>query len=449
MPAKVILTVTKGRLNQQKFEFDSRTTCIIGRATDCYPRIPNDKDHQIISRYHCFLDINPPDIRIRDLGSLHGTYVNNKIIGQRQPDQTPEEGSKMNFLEQDLKEGDSIELGNTEFRVSVEVDSQIAPKPNVRVGSNNIQNLLERANAGESNLAGIKGYIFLKKLGEGGCGEVYLVRHQQTGKLVALKTMRPTVRANSFHVKMFLREAENTKALNHPNVIQLMDCFFEDDIFFFTLEYCNGGSVNDLMKQRGGKLSVDEAVPIILQTLDGLNHAHNVEIPYVKKGGPRSGAFGERSLGKVRGLVHRDIKPANIFLSNTGDTIIAKLGDYGLAKAFDLAGLSGQTMTGTKGGTPSFMCQQQVKDFKYAKPEVDMWATAASLYNMLTGAYPRDLKGNNQLAAILATKPVPIRQRNASIPKPLADLIDLALIDEPKIHFRNALAFKQALLSVV
>lgn len=81
MSAKVILTITKGNLKGQKFEFDSRTTCIIGRADDCYPKIPDDEYHRTISRYHCLLDINPPNIRVRDFGSKNGTFVNGQKIG--------------------------------------------------------------------------------------------------------------------------------------------------------------------------------------------------------------------------------------------------------------------------------------------------------------------------------------------------------------------------------
>ena len=75
-----------------------------------------------------------------------------------------------------------------------------------------------------------------------------------------------------------------------------------------------------MLKKRGGKLPVQEAVEIILQVLDGLHYAHT-----------------------EKGLVHRDIKPANIFLTVYKGKIVAKLGDYGLAKAFNMAGLSGQS----------------------------------------------------------------------------------------------------------
>ena len=84
MPAKITLKVTQGKLNGQEFAFEDRTTCIMGRASDCSPRLPDDGHHTTIGRHHCLLDINPPDIRIRDFGSLNGTFINGMLIGQRE-----------------------------------------------------------------------------------------------------------------------------------------------------------------------------------------------------------------------------------------------------------------------------------------------------------------------------------------------------------------------------
>src|SRR5258708_6713982 len=119
MPARITLTFTQGKLTGKTIVFEERTTCIIGRGKDCYPRIPNEKDHETISRHHCLLDINPPDIRIRDFGSLNGTYVNGTKIGQREPGQMPEEAAQGSFPEHDLKEGDEIRLGSTVLCVSL------------------------------------------------------------------------------------------------------------------------------------------------------------------------------------------------------------------------------------------------------------------------------------------------------------------------------------------
>ncbi len=449
MSAKITLFVTEGNLKGQEYIFDERTTCIIGRAADCNPQLPDDQQHNTISRYHCLLDINPPLIRVRDFGSLNGTYVNGIKIGQRQANQTPEEAAKQKFPEHDLYSGDEIQLGNTVFQVSIEVATEagkITPDA-VTISIQEpeseeiIPRLVQQANAGDPNLAAIQDYTIVKLLGKGGFGAVYLVRHNQTGELVALKTMLPQVVASQSAVTMFLRETENTRALQHPNVVKLLDSGHFYGTFFFTIEYCNGGSVIDLIQERGRKLSIDEAVPIILQVLDGLTYAHSAEIPYVK--------LRDSSFGKGRGLIHRDLKPANIFLVNVNGSRIAKIGDYGLGKAFDIAGLSGQTLTGTKGGTPCFLPRQQVINFKYAKPEVDIWATCASLYYMITGDMPRNFNNEDPFLTVLKYPAVPIRQRDNSIPTRLAEVIDLALIDNPEITFKNAADFKQALLSAM
>jgi eukaryotic-like serine/threonine-protein kinase len=247
--------------------------------------------------------------------------------------------------------------------------------------------------------------------------------------------------SNEYVVNMFLREIENTKALRHPNIVTLRDYGKSEDLFFFTLDYCNQGSVADIMRGRKQAFSLDEALPIILQVLHGLEYAHTAPIPNIKL------ADGTYTAGQ--GLVHRDLKPANLFLTQIGSNIIAKIGDYGIAKAFDLAGLSGLSMSGTMAGTPYFMSRPQLINFKYSKPEVDVWATAACLYYMLTCTYPRDFSDPSKepFRLVLETSAVPLRQRNPSIPKPLAEAIDHALIDQPAIPFKTAAEFRQALES--
>lgn len=455
MPPKITLTITQGKLQGQQFIFDCRTTCIVGRSADCNPQLPDDQENRIISRYHCLLDINPPAIRVRDFGSKNGTYVNNQKIGQRQADQTPEEGAKLIFSEYDLQDGDEIKLGNTVLKIRISVDPQEINInnffPNTICVNNDttqppnllarIKHLLGLAESGDNNLIAIRGYEIIKLLGKGGFGEVYLAQHNQSGKRVALKMMLPAVVQSDRAVQMFLRETENTKALQHPNVVQLMNYGYSENIFFFTMEYCEGGSVFDLMRLSGGRLSIDIAVPIILQVLDGLQYTHNAEIPYVK--------LGDGGFGKGRGLVHRDLKPSNIFLAWIDEKLVAKIGDYGLSKAFDIAGLSGQTLTGTKAGTPVFIPRQQVLNFKYAQPDVDIWATAACLYYMLTGTFPRNFTSCEPFLAVLQNDPLPIKARNPLIGQHLAEVIDLALVEKPEIYFKSAIEFKQALLSVL
>ncbi|MGO4423600.1 FHA domain-containing protein, partial [Streptomyces sp. MCAF7] len=90
-PARVAFTVLQGPLQGRTFEFPERATCVVGRADDCTLQLPEDEGYSGISRHHCLLDINPPDVRVRDLGSINGTYVNGDKIGQRDEGRPPHE----------------------------------------------------------------------------------------------------------------------------------------------------------------------------------------------------------------------------------------------------------------------------------------------------------------------------------------------------------------------
>ncbi|MBO1071040.1 MAG: FHA domain-containing protein [Dolichospermum sp. DEX189] len=444
MPSKITLTITQGKLSRKQYVFESRSTCIVGRNDDCNLQIA-DKVDMTISRYHCLLDINPPDIRVRDLGSLNGTFVNGKKIGQRQRQQPAQEAVKLSFPEYNLQDGDEIKLGDILFKISVQVEDQLNQIPDLPVPEENEQRnfltvaekLIKLSQSGHASLQSISGYSLTKSLGKGDFAEVFAAKDIQTKKSIALKIMLPAVANQKNGIEMFLRETENIKILQHPNIVQLLDYGFVENTFFFTMEYFPGGNVWDFMQRSGWRLPVDIAVDITLQVLDGLIYAHEVEIPYIKSV--------DGIMTKDKGLVHQNLKPNNIFISKINDKIVVKIGDYGLSKAFDLAGLSGQTLTGTKMGTPAFMPRQQVLNFKDELPEIDIWATAACLYNMLTGYFPRNFTGDPWLS-VLQNSPVPILQRHHGIPQKLAKVIDLALQEKPQIYFQTAAEFKQALL---
>jgi pSer/pThr/pTyr-binding forkhead associated (FHA) protein len=444
MPSKITLTITRGKLSRQQYTFESRSTCIVGRNVDCNLQIA-DKVDMTISRYHCLLDINPPDIRVRDLGSLNGTFVNGKNIGQRQKQQPAKEAVKLNFPEYNLQDGDEIKLGDILLKIEVQIEEELNKIPDLPIQEENdkikiltiTKKLLNLAQSGNISLQSISGYNLIKSLGKGDFGEVFLAKHIQTKESIAIKIMLPAVATQNQGIEMFLKETENIKILQHPNIVQLSDCGFVENTFFFTMEYFSEGNVWDLMQRSGWRLSVDTAVDVTLQVLDGFIYAHEVEIPYIKSV--------DGIITKGKGLVHQNLKPNNIFISKINDKIVVKIGDYGLSKAFDLAGLSGQTLTGTKMGTPAFMPRQQVLNFKAELPEIDIWATAACLYNMLTGYFPRDFTGDPWLS-VLQNNPVPILQRHPGIPQKLAKVIDLALQEKPQIYFQTAAEFKQALL---
>jgi serine/threonine protein kinase len=266
-------------------------------------------------------------------------------------------------------------------------------------------------------------------------GAVFLARHRESGHQIAIKVMLPQVAADEDGVKRFLREAYLTRALRHRNVVRLRDTGRDGGVFFFTMDFCDHGSVMNLCER--GPVGIDEALNVILQVLAGLEFAHASSFQLRLPDG---------TVAQARGMVHRDLKPSNIFLQNDGAARVARIGDYGLAKAFDLAGLSGYTATGSKAGTPHFMPRQQMLNFKEAQPEVDVWAAAACLYYMLTGYVPRDFpQSQDPWLVVMQSRPVPIRDRNPNVPKPLAEVIDKALIDQPEIFYKTAIALRRAL----
>jgi serine/threonine protein kinase len=230
--------------------------------------------------------------------------------------------------------------------------------------------------------------------------------------------------------KRFLREVELTSVLRHPNIATLYEDGFADGAFFYATEYCAGGSLDRLLEYRGGRLPVDEAVRYTLDVAAGLEYAHG------------------------QGVVHRDLSPSNILLANAPWTsgggsagFTAKAGDFGLAKAFDQAGLSGLTRTGTTAGKPWYMPRQQVVTLRDVPFAVDVWALAACLYKCLTGAYVRDFGTLDHWHVILHSAPVPIMQREPSVPGPLALVIDHALRENPAIGFATARECADALRS--
>ena len=300
-----------------------------------------------------------------------------------------------------------------------------------------LQFVLLQAKKGVDGAHQIAGYKNIKMLGKGGMGAVWLVEEEKTGKQMALKLMLPDAASNEKAKNMFLREAYTACQLMHPNIVQHYKCGRSGDVFFVLLELCQGGSVDDLMRKNGGKLSMDTATHIILQTLDGLEYAHHA---------PLMVQLGDGSTKAAKGIVHRDLKPGNIFLMDNSSRPVAKVADFGLAKAFQTAGLTEHTVTGQAAGTPSFMPRQQITNYRYAKPDVDVWAAAASYYNMLTGFVPKNFAGKKDAFAVaLYEDAIPILIRNPKIPRKIAEVIDTALREKPKIGFETALNLKKAI----
>ena len=408
MPGTVRLVVTAGPIRGQRFDFPGHDTFLFGRAPDCHARL--DASDASASRHHFLLEVNPPVARLRDLGSLNGTRVNGVRHGGRRPGESPEEAAARGGGEVDLRDGDEIRVGATVIQVHVE-----AP-------ASPLEALVARAEASEAAGRTVGPYAIERLLGKGGMGAVYLARHRDGGPPVALKVMLPKMEVDEAVQEIFVREIEVTRALRHPNVVGLLDFGRHEGRFYFALEYCAGGSVEALRVRLGGRVPLASVLRIAVDALEGLAAAH------------------------ASGFVHRDIKPDNVLLGEDG---AARLADFGLAKSFQQAGLSGMTATGAVAGTYQFMAREQLTSYRQARPTTDVWSMSATLYFLLTGRYPRDFGDKDPLAVILRGGVVPLRARDSSLPSDLAAVIDRALDDEPARRFPNAREFAAALQAVL
>lgn len=292
----------------------------------------------------------------------------------------------------------------------------------------------------------LEGYDKVSLLGKGGMGEVWKVKERKTGKTYALKTMLPQVAADENSKKLFLREAGVCECLKHKNVVKAYKTGCANGVFYILMDICEGGSVDSLMAKHGGKLPVELATYIILQALSGLDYVHNMDIDIEIK----AGLFKGTKEVSAKGVVHRDFKPGNIFLADKSDHPLAMVADFGMAKAFETAGMSRNTKSGQVMGTPVFMPRQQALNFKYAKPEVDVWAAAASYYNMLTGQFPKNFRpGKNPWQIIVSEPAESIRKRNGNIPPRLAAVIDKALVERPELSYKSAASFRRDIIKAL
>jgi len=324
----------------------------------------------------------------------------------------------------DVKDGDTIRVGATVFTVRVE--GAPAAALSAEVGSSALLPMVPendaRPTAGASRVAG---YVLGPVVGRGGMGVVHRATRLSDGLTVALKLMRPEVVVDAHSREIFDREIAVTESLRHPNVVTLYAHGSEGDVFYFAMEYCAGGSLASVLLGRGRPMEAALSVRLALQALTGLAFAHE------------------------KGFIHRDIKPENILLVDDEMSVV-KLTDFGLAKSFQQAGLSGMTATGTAAGTLQFMPREQLTNFRMLRPASDVWSMGATLYHMLTLRYPRDFPpGKDALEVILSSPVVPVRERDPSLPAALAEVVDRAVVDHLSRRYATGGEFRDALKSAL
>ena len=242
-----------------------------------------------------------------------------------------------------------------------------------------------------------------KKLGQGGMGVVYLAKQISLDRVVALKTLSKQFAKRETFVKRFVREARSMAKLDHQNVVKVYAVDCQQGIYFAAIEYIDGKSAQDWLDHLG-RISVPDALNIVLAAATGLQAAHDQEI------------------------IHRDIKPDNILITSKG---VTKVADFGLAKALDEEDQS-MTQTGAGLGTPLYMAPEQARSAKYVDLRSDIYALGATLYHMVTGEVP--FMAESALELILKKedgKFTPARAVNSEVPERLSLIIEKMLAKDP------------------
>jgi eukaryotic-like serine/threonine-protein kinase len=287
-----------------------------------------------------------------------------------------------------------------------------------------------RSAAGGNDLVGsivADRYHIMKKLGEGGMGQVYLAEHVKMGRKSALKVMHPSMKADVDAISRFNREAANASRIAHPNVAAVYD-FGEtpDGIIYLAMEFVDGPPLTSVIEQQGA-LAPKRAAEIVRQTAEALAVAHDM------------------------GIVHRDLKPDNIMVAKTRDGgDLVKVVDFGIAKA---AGNEAQkvTKTGLVVGTPEYMSPEQLAGDKL-DGRSDIYSLGLVAYNMLTGKLPFPSESAQESMIMrLTDKPKPLVEMKSdrSWPVDVQAVMDKVLERDASLRYQNATEFGMALYNAI
>ncbi len=273
-------------------------------------------------------------------------------------------------------------------------------------------------------------YEVLGPIGAGGMGEVYRARDPRLGRDVAIKVLATTAAVGQDQLRRFEDEARAAAALNHSNILSVLDVGSHDGSPYVVFELLAGETVSDRL--RNGPLPPRKAVEYAVQICDGLAAAHS------------------------RGIVHRDLKPSNLFITRDGHV---KILDFGLAKlappldSGDAAGSTMATRTATQPGllvgTLAYMSPEQLRG-QPADPRSDLFALGATLYEMLAGqsAFQRATPAET-ISAVLKHEPDAIgAPASAAMPPTLESIVRRCLEKDPDERFQSAKDLGFALRSV-
>lgn len=270
-------------------------------------------------------------------------------------------------------------------------------------------------------------FQILQKIGSGGMGAVYKASQPAMNRMVAVKILHRKLINRKDLMSRFRREARAMSHLTHPNTVKvLLYGELDDGSLYIVMEYLEGRNLNQVVRKEG-PMSVERAIPILIQVCGALQEAH------------------------LQGIVHRDLKPENIFLSNNGGLKdFPKVLDFGLAKVTERELRPGSIMLTQEGmvfGTPEFMSPEQAQG-KVLDARSDIYSLAVILYEMLTGKLPFEAKTPMEFIQQHVTRPpIPLDGRvpGRTFPPALWPAMAKALEKRPEDRYENAVQFAEAL----
>ena len=266
--------------------------------------------------------------------------------------------------------------------------------------------------------ASSRGFQIVRLLSDsGGMADVYEAFQISVRRRVAAKRLKPHLSGNREIVARFREEGEKLGLLSHPNIVQVID--YDDATLTLFMEYIEGAPYDEIL-EREGFPTLEKAVEIVCEVLDGLAYAHK------------------------RRVVHRDIKPGNIFLTSDGHV---KIADFGIAK---ILGDHDDPTEGVGGwiGSPSYISPEQILQGKI-DGRADLYSTGIMLYLLVSHRLPFSGKTPRDLAACqLNDRPVPPSSIKLGIPPELNAVIVRALEKDPDKRYQTAAEFRAALLAL-
>ncbi len=253
----------------------------------------------------------------------------------------------------------------------------------------------------------IAGYKLVRRIGEGGMGEVYLAEQLTMHRTVALKILHPKWADDEEFRKRFLLEARAAGKLSHVNLIQVYDVGKYQGKYYFSMEYIDGVTVEDLIRHEGS-LPLEKTIDIIVQVGQALKYL------------------------SANNIVHRDIKPANIMMTKDGTV---KLGDFGFIQSVYDAELMQE---GTTIGTPDYISPEQARGERNLDVRSDIYSLGASLFHMLTGDTLFRGSCSKVMRDHIDTEPPDIDKLRKDLPKDQVRLVKKMVSKDPIDRYQSA-----------